>query len=73
MLKKCDRCGGWKENELEETVVSESVRLCGCDTSTLQGWQCPVCGRVMSPWVSECVGHRIEPKAKHNAMFMDDI
>jgi len=33
----------------------------GCNTSDYmdnmppqQGWQCPVCGRVYAPWMSEC-------------------
>lgn len=25
-----------------------------------QGWQCPVCGKVYAPWVSECDCHKIE-------------
>lgn len=24
-----------------------------------QGWQCPVCGKVHTPWVSECDCHRV--------------
>ena len=29
--------------------------------SSIRGWQCPVCGRVMAPWISVCVGQHDKP------------
>jgi hypothetical protein len=33
-----------------------------CKETIHKGWQCPICKRVMAPWVRECSGNHEEQK-----------
>jgi hypothetical protein len=34
-----------------------------------QGWQCPVCKRVMAPWVKECDGVHYEVRSTDKLIY----
>lgn len=44
---------------------------------TQQGWQCPICGRVLAPWVYECPcggqGIRTYTSNKTDILFPNNV
>jgi len=47
----CKKCGGL----ISEPHPGSIVHKCNCaDSAALQGWICPRCGTVHSPFVTEC-------------------
>ncbi len=48
----CNKCGGL----LWGIPHTTDVRLCNCrdDIQTMQGWECPRCHKIHSPFVSTC-------------------
>ena len=45
-----------KENTIEETQSFKPVQDIPMNNVNIvqQGWQCPVCGRILAPFVTEC-------------------
>lgn len=43
------------KNKVKTTTTGENIITSGfIQTGAPQGWQCPVCQRVLSPWTQEC-------------------
>ena len=55
MMKMCNDCGKPLWDDGETTANRE---ICSCKQQSVvavQGWQCPICGAVMSPYTLSCV------------------